>query len=116
MTGAKMNRKPRKGKVLFAAGLAVLGLQETADQPGKLQSAAFASGKFRHAPAQSDEAQERMADVLWWLARLCKEAGISLGDLAARLSGVPSRRWSAICPNSQHFAKPRRAEKPFQIQ
>ncbi len=62
--------------------LPVLGLQEEAGRLGKLLSVAFASGKFHLTPAQTSELQDRMADVLWCVARLCGETGISMENVA----------------------------------
>jgi len=63
--------------------LPVLGLQEEAGKIGSLLTAAFASGKFRLTPAQSKEVKDRLADILWCVARLCGETGIAIQELAA---------------------------------
>ena len=81
--------------------LPVLGLQEEAGKIGSLLTAAFASGKFHLTPEQSKEVNDRLADVLWYVARLCGETGIGMQQLAthsiaqfqARAEGLdPDRR------------------------
>ena len=99
-----------------SVALPVLGLQEDAGKLGKLLSVAFASGKFRLTPAQSDEAKDRMADILWCLARLCGEAGISLDDFAAHSAAQIKTRASKLDPerhnNRRHAANSRSARTP----
>ncbi len=79
----------------------VLGLQEEAGKIGSLLAAAFASGKLHLTPEQSKEVKDRLADVLWYVARLCGETGIGMQELAthsitqfqARAEGLdPDRR------------------------
>jgi NTP pyrophosphatase (non-canonical NTP hydrolase) len=62
--------------------LPVLGLQEEAGKIGSLLAIAFASGKFGLTPEQSREVNDRLSDILWYLARLCGEAGIDMQDVA----------------------------------
>jgi hypothetical protein len=63
--------------------LPVVGLQQEAGRLGSLLSAAFASGKFHLTVEQSNDAKDRMADILWCIARLCEETGIPMQDVAA---------------------------------
>jgi hypothetical protein len=62
--------------------LPVRGLQEEAGKIGSLLAKASASGKFRLTQEQSREVQDRLSDVLWCVALLCGETGITLQDLA----------------------------------
>ena len=61
--------------------LPVLGLQEAGGRLSKLLTTTFASGNFHLAPATSDEARDRLVDMLSCLARICGETAI----LAQRL-------------------------------
>jgi hypothetical protein len=56
----------------------VTGLQQDAGKLGSLLAAAFESGKFSLTPEQSEEVKNRMGDILWYVARLCDETGISM--------------------------------------
>jgi len=62
--------------------LPVLELQEEAGKIGSVLAVAFASGRFRMTPEQSKEVKDRLADVLWCVARLCGETGIAMQELA----------------------------------
>jgi hypothetical protein len=62
--------------------LPILGLREETGKLDKLLSAGFASGKFHLTPAQSSEVKDRLADVLWCIARLCEESGLSMENVA----------------------------------
>jgi NTP pyrophosphatase (non-canonical NTP hydrolase) len=56
--------------IRFTPALALLGLQDEA-------------GKFTLTEDQSEEIRDRLGDVLWYLALLCSETGITMQDLAA---------------------------------
>jgi NTP pyrophosphatase (non-canonical NTP hydrolase) len=62
--------------------LPVLGLQQEAGKIGSLLSAASISGTSSLTPEQRREAQDRLADLLWYVALLCKESGITMQDVA----------------------------------
>ena len=62
--------------------LPVLGLQQEAGKIGSLLTTASASGTFALTPKQCLEVQERLADVLWYVALLCNESGIAMQDVA----------------------------------
>jgi hypothetical protein len=81
--------------------LPVVGLQQEAAKVGSLLAAACVSGRFTLTERQRDEIKARLSDVLWHLALLCGESGLSLEDVAehsvaqlqARTSGLdPERR------------------------
>jgi len=81
--------------------LPVLGLQEGAGKVGSVLKVVFESGRFHLTAEQSNEVKDRLADVLWCIARLCSETGISMQELAthsitqlqARTKGLdPDRR------------------------
>jgi hypothetical protein len=61
----------------------VMGLQQDAGKLGSLLATAFESGKFSLTPEQGGEFKDRMADILWYVARLCDETGISMESIAA---------------------------------
>jgi hypothetical protein len=60
----------------------VAGLLQDAGKLGSLLATAFESGAFRLTPEQSAEVKDRMADILWYVARLCDETGISMESVA----------------------------------
>jgi hypothetical protein len=61
----------------------LLGLQGATGKIGSLLDRAFAKGKFNLTPEQREELQDRLSDILWCSALLCKETGMSLQDVAA---------------------------------
>lgn len=63
--------------------LPALGLQEDAGKIGSLLTSALASGKFSLTQEQTGEVKDRLADILWHVALLCKETDIKMQDLAA---------------------------------
>jgi NTP pyrophosphatase (non-canonical NTP hydrolase) len=63
--------------------LPVLGLQEEAGKIGSLFAPAFASGKLKLTQEQTSELQDRLSDMLWYVALLCAETGIAMQDVAA---------------------------------
>lgn len=67
----------------------VRGLQEEGRKLSKLASSTFASGRFRLTPAQSNEAKDQLAEILWCLARLC-------GEMAALMDTVVTNSASEI--------------------
>jgi NTP pyrophosphatase (non-canonical NTP hydrolase) len=58
------------------------GLQEEAGKLDSLLTKAFSSGEFTLPQKQAGEIKNRLADVLWYLALLCRETGIPMQDLA----------------------------------
>lgn len=58
-------------------------LQSEAGKVGSLLAGASASGKLSLTTEQRRELQDRLADILWSLALLGKEAGLALHDVAA---------------------------------
>ena len=63
-------------------GLPIIGLQQEAGRLGALFSTASESGKFSLTQEQSAEVKDMLSDLLWYVAVLCAEAGISLQDVA----------------------------------
>jgi len=63
--------------------LPLRGLQEEAGKVGSLLQVATATGRLSLDPEQRKELQDRMADLLWYVALLGSEAGTSLSDIAA---------------------------------
>lgn len=60
------------------------GLQEEAGRIGSLLSQATASGRFELTSEQRSKLQERLADVLWYVALLCGETGMTMQEVAAQ--------------------------------
>lgn len=56
--------------------LPVLGLQEAGGKLSNLLTATFASGNFHLAPASSEEAKDRLMEMLSCLARICGETAV----------------------------------------
>jgi hypothetical protein len=81
--------------------LPILGLQEEAGKLGKLLSVAFASGKFHLSAAQSREVKDRLADILWCVARLCDETGTSMEQAARHSIAQIQARARELDPNQR---------------
>ena len=62
--------------------LPVTGLQQEAGKIGALLTVASASGRFALTPEQQSELRDRLADVLWYAALLCQEAGVPMQETA----------------------------------
>jgi NTP pyrophosphatase (non-canonical NTP hydrolase) len=63
--------------------LPVTGLQGEAGKIGALLAAASASARFALTPEQRSELNNRLADILWYVASLCGAAGIAMQEVAA---------------------------------
>ncbi len=79
--------------------LPVLGLQQEAGKIGALMMAASASGKSSLTPEQRREVQDRLADLLWYVALLCKESGLTMQDVAAHSAAQLQARNSELDPD-----------------
>ena len=79
----------------------VTGLQQDTGRLGSLLTAAFASGKFRLTPEQSEEVKDRMADILWYVARLCDETGISMESVAKHSIAQSQSRMKEFDPDKR---------------
>ena len=79
--------------------LPVLELQEATGELDFLLTAAFASGKLNLSPTQTGEVRDRLADVLWSVACLCKETGIPMQELAAHSVAQLRERLTRLDPN-----------------
>jgi len=64
--------------------LPITGLEQEVGKVGAIFAAASASGHFAPTPEQQSELRDRLADVLWYTALLCHEAGVSMQEVAAR--------------------------------
>jgi len=78
--------------------LPLVGLQGEAGKLGSLFAKAFASGKFTPTQEQTTEIKDRLGDVLWCVAILCAEAGISMQDLAEHSAGQLQERMKEFDP------------------
>ena len=63
--------------------LPVTELQQDAVKLGLLMQTAFQSGEFQLQPQQSAEVKDRLANILWCIASLCNETGVSMESVAA---------------------------------
>ena len=81
--------------------LPVLGLQEGAGKVGSVLKVAFESGRFRLTPEQSSEVKDRLADILWCVARLCDETGISMENVAAHSIAQLQARTKDLDPDQR---------------
>ena len=81
--------------------LPVTGLQEEAGKIGSLLTRGAASGRLNLTPEQRRELQNRLSDILWYLALLCGEAGIPLQDLARHSIAQLEARTSRLDPEQR---------------
>jgi phosphoribosyl-ATP pyrophosphohydrolase len=79
--------------------LPVLGLQQETGKIGSLMMAASASGRFALTTEQRREVQDRLADLLWYVALLCKESGLTLHDVATHSAAQLQARHSELDPD-----------------
>jgi hypothetical protein len=79
--------------------LPVLGLQEEAGKIGFLLATAFSSGKLALMPKQTQDLRDRLSHVLWCVAILCGEAGLTLQDVAAHSVAQLQARAKQIDPD-----------------
>jgi NTP pyrophosphatase (non-canonical NTP hydrolase) len=63
--------------------LPVTGLQEEVGKIGAFLADASASGRFALTPEQRSELNNRLADILWYVAFLCEETGLPMQEVAA---------------------------------
>lgn len=76
--------------------LPVLGLQEEAGKIGKLIAIGTTSGKLALTIEQVSELRIRFGDILWYVAILCKEAGIQMQDVAENSVAELEKRFREI--------------------
>ena len=81
--------------------LPVLGLQEEAGKVGSLLGSAFGSGKLALTKEQINEIQDRLSDMLWYVALLCGETGIAMQDVAAHSLAQLQARTKALDPDQR---------------
>ena len=62
--------------------LPALGIQEEAGKIGSLLTAVAATGRINLAPEQRSELHDRLSDMLWYVAFLCRETGIPMQEVA----------------------------------
>ncbi len=79
----------------------VRGLHEESGKVGSLLETACASGQFRLTPNQSVELNNRLADILWYVALLCGEAGIAMKDVAAHSIAQLDARTKDLDPDQR---------------
>ena len=81
--------------------LPVRGLLEQSGKIGTLFKTAFASARLDLTSTRKDDLKARLADILWYVAILCRETGLALNDVAAHsLAQVEARR-NALDPNQR---------------
>lgn len=81
--------------------LPVLGLQEEAGKVGSLLGSAFGSGNLALTQEQINEIQDRLSDMLWYVALLCGETGIAMQDVAAHSLAQLQARIKALDPDQR---------------
>jgi NTP pyrophosphatase (non-canonical NTP hydrolase) len=81
--------------------LPVLGLQEEAGKVGSLLASAFGSGKLALTQEQASELQDRLSDMLWYVALLCGESGIAMQDVAEHSLAQLHARTKALDPDQR---------------
>jgi hypothetical protein len=60
----------------------VLGLQGEAGKIGAVLERAFLSGRLEISPVQREELKTRLARVLWYIAFLCEQTGVTMQEAA----------------------------------
>ena len=81
--------------------LPVTGLQEEAGKIGSLLTRVSASGNFNLTQEQRGELQDRLSDILWYVALLCGESGIAMKDVAAHGIAQLQARASELDPDQR---------------
>jgi phosphoribosyl-ATP pyrophosphohydrolase len=81
--------------------LPALGLQEEAGKVGSLLASAVASGKLALTKEQTSELQDRLSEMLWYMALLCGETGIAMQDVAAHSLAQLQARTKALDPDQR---------------
>ena len=81
--------------------LPVLGLQEEAGKVGSLLGSAFGSGKLALTQTQASELQDRLSDMLWYVALLCGETGVAMQDVAEHSLAQLHARTKALDPDQR---------------
>ncbi|MCX6924201.1 MAG: hypothetical protein NT154_13465 [Verrucomicrobia bacterium] len=81
--------------------LPVLGLQEEAGEVGSLLTSAFGSGKLALTLEQASELQDRLSDMLWYVALLPGETGIAMQDVAEQSLAQLQARTKALDPDQR---------------
>jgi hypothetical protein len=76
-------------------------VQEEAGKIGSLLAPACASGKVRLTPKQSEELQDRLSDILWYIALLRSETGMAMKDVAAHNIAQLRERTSKLDPDQR---------------
>lgn len=75
-------------------------LQQDALKLGLLLETAFQSGKFQPTSNQSKEVKDRLANILWCIASLCDETGVSMESVAAHSATQLETRIKGMVPSS----------------
>lgn len=79
----------------------VMGLQGDAGRIGSLLAAASASGAFVLTEEQKRELQDRLADMLWYIALLCRETGTSMQAVAEHSTAQLQARLKELDPDQR---------------
>lgn len=81
--------------------LPVLGLQEEAGKIGSLLAPACAGGRLDLTKEQAAELQDRLSDLLWYVALLCAETGMAMQDVAAHSLAQLQTRTKGLDPDKR---------------
>jgi len=81
--------------------LPLTGLQQESGAIGTLLAAGSASGRFALTPEQRNELRDHLADMLWYTALLCQEAGISMEDVATHATEQLPERLKQLDPDAR---------------
>jgi len=79
----------------------VIGLQEEAGRIGSLLARASSSGRFEMTPEQRSKLQDKLADILWYVALLCGETGITMQEVAAHSVAQLEERLKQLDPDQR---------------
>ncbi len=81
--------------------LPVRGLQQEAGKVGSLLASAFACGRLVLTPEQVGELKDRLSEMLWCIALLCRETGVPMQELAAHSLAQLQSRVQSVDPNQR---------------
>lgn len=81
--------------------LPVIGLQEEAGRIGALLARVSTSGRLELTPEQRNKLHDSLSDLLWHMALLCSETGITMQDIACHCIKQLQERAEQLDPDQR---------------
>lgn len=81
--------------------LPVMGLQEEAGRIGSLLARTTASGHVNLTPEQRGKLHDRLSEILWYVALLCRETGITMQEVASHSIAQVQERVKQLDPDQR---------------